>query len=102
MAEEEKKTDRPAAENAPSKASNLAHLQDVTVTLSVELGRTEKTLEELVVMDEQSMVETDKNVGDPIDVMLNGKLFARGEVITVGEYFGVRVTEVIGQEQTEE
>ena len=102
MAEEDKKADRPVDKGAAPKTSNLSQLQDVTVTLSMELGRTEKTLEELVVMDEQSLVEIEKDVGEPIDILLNGKLFARGEVITVSEYFGVRVTEVIGQEQREE
>ena len=44
---------------------------------------------------EQSLVELDKQVGDPIDILVNGKVFARGEVVTVSENFGVRITELV-------
>ena len=47
-------------------------------------------------MGEQSLVELDKQVGDPVDILVNGKLFARGEVVTVSENFGVRITEIMG------
>ena len=76
---------------------NFDQLQDVNVTLSMELGQTSTTLDEITEIGEQSLIELDKQVGDPVDVFINGKLFARGEVVTVSENIGVRLTEIIGK-----
>jgi flagellar motor switch protein FliN/FliY len=78
-------------------ADNLALLEEVEVTLAIELGRHTFTLDEALACGEQSLIELDKNVGDPVDVLINGKLFARGEVVTVSENFGIRLTEIVGQ-----
>ena len=59
------------------------------------MGRTKQTLEHVLNLGEQSLVELDKQVGDPIDILVNGKIFARGEVVTVSENFGVRITELV-------
>ncbi len=75
--------------------ANVARLMDVNLSVAIELGRTKKTLEEVVGLGEQSLVELNKQVGDPVDVLVNGKLFARGEVVTVSENFGVRITEIM-------
>lgn len=75
---------------------NIARLMNVDMMVTIELGTTEKTLEEVLALGEQSLVELDKQVGEPIDVKVNGKLFAKGEVVTVSENFGVRITEIIG------
>ncbi|HIG53066.1 MAG TPA: flagellar motor switch protein FliN [Candidatus Handelsmanbacteria bacterium] len=80
------------------KVSTGSRLPDVPVTVSMGLGRTMKTLNEVLSIGEQSLIELDKRVGDPIDVYLNGTLFARGEVVTVNENFGVRVTELLNPE----
>ena len=77
----------------------LARLRDVDVTVTMRLGSTVCTLDEVTDMGEQSLIELDKQVGEPVDVLVNGKLFARGEVVTVSENFGVRLTEIIGAEQ---
>jgi flagellar motor switch protein FliN len=74
---------------------NIARLMDVRLTVTIVLGRTQKTIQEVMGMSEQALVELDKTVGDPVDVEVNGKLFARGEVVTVSENFGVRITELI-------
>ena len=74
---------------------NIARLMDVNLSVTVELGRTKQTLEHVLNLGEQSLVELDKQVGDPIDVLVNGKIFARGEVVTVSENFGVRITELV-------
>ena len=74
---------------------NIARLMDVNLSVTVELGMTKKTLEHVLNLGEQSLVELDKQVGDPIDILVNGKLFARGEVVTVSENFGVRITELV-------
>jgi flagellar motor switch protein FliN len=75
--------------------ANIARLMDVTLTVTVELGRTEETMEAVMNLGEQSLVELDKHVGDPVDVLVNGKLYARGEVVIVAENFGVRITELL-------
>ena len=74
---------------------NGSRLDDVDVTLSVELGRSVLTLDAALDLGEQSMMELNRNVGDPVDIRLNGRLFARGEVVTVNEYFGVRLTQLV-------
>ena len=76
--------------------ANIARLMDVNLSVSIELGRTRETLEDVMHLGEQSLVELDKQVGDPVDILVNGKLFARGEVVTVAENFGVRITEIMG------
>lgn len=83
---------------AEEKNSTGTRLPDVPVTVSMGLGRTMKPLNDVLTLGEQSLIELDKRVGDPIDVYLNGTLFARGEVVVVNENFGVRVTELLDQE----
>lgn len=90
-------TTRAPAKGTPPRPAGLEAIQDVEVEVSVELGRTTVTLDQALDMGENSMQELNRRVGEPVDIRLNGKLFARGEVVTVNEYFGVRLTEVIGQ-----
>jgi flagellar motor switch protein FliN len=74
---------------------NVARLMDVPLTVTIELGRARKVIAEVMEMGEQSLLELNKAVGEPVDVMVNGRLFARGEVVTVSENFGVRITELV-------
>ena len=74
---------------------NIARLMDVNLNVTIELGRSTQTLENVLQLGEQSLVELDKQVGEPVDILVNGKIFARGEVVTVSENFGVRITELI-------
>ena len=74
---------------------NIARLMDVNLSVTIELGRTTHTLESVLQLGEQSLVELDKQVGEPVDILVNGKIFARGEVVTVSENFGVRITELM-------
>jgi flagellar motor switch protein FliN len=74
---------------------NIARLMDVRLMVTIELGRTKKTVQEVLDLGEQSLIELDKSVGEPVNVMVNGRLFARGEVVTVSENFGVRITELV-------
>ncbi len=85
---------QPKDTHAPPPEKRFDHLEGVNVTLSMELGQTEMTLDEVTEMSDQSLVELDKSVGDPVDIMINGRPFGRGEVVTVGEYFGVRITDI--------
>ena len=84
------------------KEDNLEQLQDLDVEVSIELGRTRMTLDQALELGEQSLIELNKVVGEPVEIRLNNKLFARGEVVTVNEYFGVRLTEVVGQGEAQE
>ncbi len=74
---------------------NIARLMDVRLTVTMELGRARKTIQEILDLSEQSMLDLEKAAGDPVDVLVNGKLFARGQVVTVQEHFGVRITELL-------
>ena len=90
-----------ARQPTPTKVApdNTDVIGTVQLTMTAELGRTRKTIESVSGLGDQSLIEFDKGVGDPIDILLNGELFARGEVVTVGENFGVRVTEVVARPQ---
>ncbi len=98
---QKKQTGQPAkkeAAPAPAKPTdNLPMLDDMPVMVQIELGRAQRTLEDAVDLSEQSLIELERQVGEPVDVRINGKLFARGEVVTVQENFGVRLTEIVGQ-----
>ncbi len=76
---------------------SLESLGDIELDVSLELGRAEVTIEELLQLREGSVVSLDKEAGEPIDILANGRLVARGEVIVVEGKFGVRVCEVIAQ-----
>ena len=88
----------PTTKKAPVReaAGNLAQIQDVDVEVSVELGRTMLTLDQALDLGDNSVMDLNRRVGEPVEVRLNGKLFARGEVVTVSENFGVRLTEIVG------
>ena len=86
----------PAA--APARSPDEAGLDlllDVPLQVSVELGRTRLTVSEILALRVGSVLELDKMVGEPGDVLVNGTLIARGEVVVVDEKFGVRIVEVL-------
>lgn len=76
-------------------------LKDVDVRLTVELGRTEMTLRDVLSLAEDSVIMLDRLVDEPLDVMVNGKLIARGEVIAQGDRFGLRILELAGSTPTD-
>lgn len=76
-------------------SDSVARLMEVPLTVTIELGRTRMVLEDVMQLGEQGIVDLDKTVGEPVEIMVNGKLFARGEVVTVGENFGVRIVELV-------
>jgi len=79
-------------------AGHLEHLQDLKVVVTIEIGDTELTLAEIASLDEHSLIDINRQLGEPVDVLLNGKLYARGEVVTVSENFGVLITEIVARE----
>ena len=80
-------------------AANFRLLQDVDVKLTVEIGSTELTLRELLALGENSVIELDRQANELLDVFVNGTLVGRGEVVTVGERFGVRMTELVNPDK---
>ena len=79
---------------APSKAS-LELIMDIEVPIAVELGRTEMPIGQILELGPGSIVELQKMASDPVDLLVNNKLIARGEVVVVDENFGVRITSII-------
>lgn len=84
---------------APGVAANLKLLQDVDVKLTVEIGSTTLSLRELLALGEASVIELDRQAGELLDVFVNGTLIGRGEVVTVGERYGVKLVELVAPEK---
>ena len=73
----------------------LDFILDIPLEVVVELGRSKVLINELLQMTKGSIVELSKLAGEPMDIFVNGKIFARGEVVVVNEKFGVRLTDII-------
>lgn len=76
-------------------STDLGNLKDVELDLRIELGRTELLIEEVLKLREGSVVALDKLAGDPVDILVNGRLVARGEVLVLNDNFCVRVAEIL-------
>jgi len=74
---------------------NINRLLDVLLTLSVELGRKQMQIKEILELGPGKIIELDKLAGEPVDLLVNGKILAKGEVVVVDENFGVRITDLI-------
>jgi len=74
---------------------NIGLLMDVYMEMTVELGRTKKLIKEILTIGEGTIIELDKLAGEPVDILVNHKLIAKGEVVVIDENFGVRVTEIV-------
>jgi flagellar motor switch protein FliN/FliY len=74
---------------------NLDVILDVPVTLSMEIGRTQINIRNLLQLNQGSVVELDRFAGEPLDVLVNGTLIAHGEVVVINDKFGIRLTDVI-------
>ena len=81
--------------SASTEQGNIGLIMDVFMEMTVELGRTKKQIKEILGMGEGTIIELDKIAGEPIDVLVNGKFVAKGEVVVIEESFGVRVTEIV-------
>jgi flagellar motor switch protein FliN/FliY len=81
----------------PEATGNINLLLDVPMEVTVELGRSVKTVQEVLSLGEGSIIELDKLAGEPVDLLVNGKPIAKGEVVVIDENFGVRVTEIVNQ-----
>lgn len=78
-----------------SKPRNIDLILDVPIEVSVILGRTSKTIKEILELNTGSLIELDKLVEEPVEILVNGKIVAQGEVVVVNENFGVRITNIV-------
>ena len=77
----------------------LSVLENIEVTMTVEVGNTEIKIRDLLRLNEGSVIELDRLAGDPLDILVNGTIIARGEVVMVGERFGIRFSEIVSPEK---
>ncbi|AZB42949.1 flagellar motor switch phosphatase FliY [Bacillus sp. FJAT-42376] len=77
---------------------NLDLLMDIPLQVTVELGRTKRSIKEILELSSGSIIELDKLAGEPVDILINRKIVAKGEVVVIDENFGVRVTDIISQQ----
>lgn len=94
----EEKVDKKVETNSAA-VSNLRLLENIEVRLTVEVGNTEIKIKDLLRLNEGSVIELDRLAGDALDILANGTKIAKGEVVMVGEKFGIRFTEVATPEE---
>jgi flagellar motor switch protein FliN/FliY len=86
----------PLMDNATANMpQNIGLIMDVPLDVSVELGKTRKTIKEILELNQGSIIQLDKMAGEPVDLMVNGKLIAKGEVVVIDENYGIRITAII-------
>ena len=85
----------PGVENFDEKIKKLDMILDIPLKVSVELGRTKLLVNDLLQLGQGSVIELSKLAGDPLEVLVNDKLVARGEVVVVNEKFGIRLTDIV-------
>ena len=83
------------ASPVPNREANLDAILDVPVTLTLEIGSTSLPIKELLSLGQGSVIELDRLVGEPHDVLVNGTLIAQGEVVVVNDQFGIRFTDIV-------
>ena len=87
------------AKQGSAAVNNLRVLENIEVRLTVEVGNTEIKIKDLLRLNEGSVVELERLAGEPLDILANGTKIAKGEVVMVGEKFGIRFTEVADPEE---
>lgn len=85
------------SQDGVSPNQNLDMLFDIPLQITVELGRTKRTIKDILQMSPGSVIELDKLAGEPVDIYANNKMIAKGEVVVIDENFGVRITEIVSQ-----
>jgi len=91
----EKVAFQPLRSEGKPEAKNLDMLMDVSLPIAIELGRTAMAIEDILNLSPGSVVELDKLAGEPVDLLVNNKLLAKGEVVVIDENFGVRITRMV-------
>lgn len=88
-----------SSESIAGEQGSLDLLMDIALELSVELGRSTVPVRDVLRFAQGSIIELNKLAGEPVDVLVNGKLIARGEVVVVDDSFGVRLTEIVSESE---
>ena len=78
----------------PVNDANIGLILDVPLEVTVELGRTKKSIKDVLELTNGSIIELERLAGEPVDIMVNGKYLAKGEVVVIDENFGVRITDI--------
>jgi flagellar motor switch protein FliN/FliY len=86
-----------AKPSSEASSRRLEFLLDVPLEISVELGRSRLSIQELLALGPGSVIELDKLAGETLDIMVNGRLVARGEAVVVNEKFGIRITDIVSR-----
>lgn len=89
----------PASAGGSDDTPNLDVILDIPVTISMEVGNTQIPIRNLLQLNQGSVIELDRLAGEPLDVLVNGTLIAHGEVVMVNEKFGIRLTDVVSQQE---
>ena len=87
--------------NGEREAASLSTVFDLKLEVGIELGRTRMTVQEVLALGRGSVIQLDRMVGEPVDVYVGDRRFAEGEVVVIGEQFGVRITRITGPQTTE-
>jgi len=87
------------AAERPMANVNFDMIMDVSVTVSIEVGRARMSINDLLKLSQGAIIELDRMAGEPLDVLVNGTLVARGEIVVVKEKFGIMLTEVVSPEE---
>ena len=95
IGEKEGTLEREMKSLSPKEIPNLDFVLDIPLEISVELGRTKMLISDLLQLGQGSIIELTKLAGEPLEIYVNQKLIARGEVVVVNEKFGVRLTDII-------
>jgi flagellar motor switch protein FliN/FliY len=99
MAEIDDTTERDVPKPDRAGIENLRVLENIEVQMTVEVGRAKITIRDLLRLNEGSVIELDRLAGDPLDILINGTMIAKGEVVMVGERFGIRFGEIVEPEK---
>lgn len=83
----------------PMMTGNMDLIMNVPLSVSVEIGSTKRKIKDIMEFNQGTVIELDKQAGAPVDVVVNGQLFARGDVVVMDDNFGVRITEIIGTKE---
>ena len=103
MSEESLEAENPTStKSGKIGTEKLKILENIEVALSIEVGRTEMTIRDLLLLNEGSVIELDRLAGEPLDILVNGAIIAKGEVVMVGERYGVRFTDIVDPEERAE
>ncbi len=88
----------PTGMGDPATSRSINFLLDIPLELTVEVGRREMTMGELIELMPGTVVELDRSAGEQLDILANGKLVARGEAVVVGDRYGIRILEIVGDD----